>query len=139
MLLLNATFGNAVELILALIALKQGMVRVVQASILGSILSNILLVLGCCFLLGGIGRSEQSFNATAAQTNTSLLALTTLSLLIPAAFSASAAATKEIDSGIINLSHGTAIILLIVYGLYLVFQLKTHTALVRKIYFLLAA
>lgn len=75
----------------------------------------------------------------AAQTNTSLLALTTLSLLIPAAFSASAAATKEIDSGIINLSHGTAIILLIVYGLYLVFQLKTHTALVRKIYFLLAA
>lgn len=68
----------------------------------------------------------------AAQTNTSLLALTTLSLLIPAAFSASAAATKEIDSGIINLSHGTAIILLIVYGLYLVFQLKTHSALVRE-------
>ncbi|KAG2232472.1 calcium/proton exchanger [Thamnidium elegans] len=127
--LLNATFGNAVELILALIALKQGMIRVVQASILGSILSNILLVLGCCFLFGGIGRSEQSFNATAAQTNTSLLALTTLSLLIPAAFSATAAGTKEVDNGIINLSHGTAIILLIVYGLYLVFQLKTHTAL----------
>lgn len=127
--LLNATFGNAVELILGMIALKQGLVRVVQASILGSILSNILLVLGFCFLFGGIGRSEQTFNATAAQTNTSLLGLTTLSLLIPAAFSATAAGTKEVDSGIVNLSHGTAIILLIVYALYLIFQLKTHSAL----------
>ncbi|KAI8641401.1 calcium/proton exchanger [Parasitella parasitica] len=127
--LLNATFGNAVELILGMIALKEGLVRVVQASILGSILSNILLVLGCCFLLGGIGRSEQSFNTTAAQTSTSLLGLTALSLLIPAAFSATAANATEVDNGIINLSHGTAIILLIVYVLYLVFQLKTHSEL----------
>ncbi|KAK4509946.1 L-type lectin-like domain-containing protein [Mucor velutinosus] len=127
--LLNATFGNAVELILGMIALKEGLVRVVQASILGSILSNILLVLGCCFLLGGIGRSEQSFNATAAQTSTSLLGLTALSLLIPAAFSATAAHTTEVDTGIVNLSHGTAIILLVIYVLYLVFQLKTHSEL----------
>ncbi|KAI8366446.1 calcium/proton exchanger [Choanephora cucurbitarum] len=127
--LLNATFGNAVELILGMIALKEGLVRVVQASILGSILSNILLVLGCCFLAGGIGRSEQSFNATAAQTHTSLLGLTALSLLIPAAFSATAAQTTETSNGIVYLSHGTAIILLIVYVLYLVFQLKTHSSL----------
>ncbi|CAO0793002.1 unnamed protein product [Mucor circinelloides] len=127
--LLNATFGNAVELILGMIALKEGLVRVVQASILGSILSNILLVLGCCFLFGGIGRSEQSFNATAAQTSTSLLGITALSLLIPAAFSATAAHTTEADNGIVNLSHGTAIILLIIYVLYLVFQLKTHSEL----------
>lgn len=66
----------------------------------------------------------------AAQTNTSLLALTSLSLLIPAAFSATSAKTTESNSGIINLSHGTAIILLVVYALYLVFQLKTHSALV---------
>ncbi|KAI8973027.1 Sodium/calcium exchanger protein-domain-containing protein [Pilobolus umbonatus] len=129
--LLNATFGNAVELILGMIALNKGLVRVVQASILGSILSNILLVLGFCFLFGGIGRSEQVFNTTAAQTSTSLLAITTLSLLIPAAFSATAGDTNSnaIDSGIVNLSHGTAIILLIVYVLYLVFQLKTHSSL----------
>ncbi|KAI8884437.1 calcium/proton exchanger [Backusella circina FSU 941] len=135
--LLNATFGNAVELILGMIALKEGLVRVVQASILGSILSNILLithhplfkVLGCCFLLGGWNRSEQEFNATVAQTSTSLLGLTTLSLLIPAAFSATTSGTSNelTSSGIINLSHGTAIVLLIVYILYLVFQLKTHT------------
>ncbi|KAI7906656.1 calcium/proton exchanger [Cokeromyces recurvatus] len=128
--LLNATFGNAVELILGMIALKEGLVRVVQASILGSILSNILLVLGCCFLAGGIGRSEQTFNATAAQTSTSLLGLTALSLLIPAAFSATAGTEiNEVNKGIINLSHGTAIILLIIYFLYLVFQLKTHSEL----------
>ncbi|KAI8981954.1 calcium/proton exchanger [Mycotypha africana] len=128
--LLNATFGNAVELILGMIALKEGLVRVVQASILGSILSNLLLVLGCCFLAGGIGCSEQSFNSTAAQTSTSLLGITSLSLLIPAAFSATTGRNDlEAENGIINLSHGTAIILLIVYALYLVFQLKTHTEL----------
>lgn len=66
---------------------------------------------------------------SAAQTSTSLLGLTALSLLIPAAFSATAAHTAEVDTGIINLSHGTAIILLIVYVLYLVFQLKTHSEL----------
>ncbi|KAI9244343.1 calcium/proton exchanger [Sporodiniella umbellata] len=127
--LLNATFGNAVELILGMIALKEGLIRVVQASILGSILSNILLVLGCCFFLGGLGRSEQTFNQTAAQTSTSLLGLTTLSLLIPAAFNAAGAKTTNYDAGIINLSHGTAVILLLVYFLYLVFQLKTHSEL----------
>ncbi|KAG0748658.1 hypothetical protein G6F16_006660 [Rhizopus arrhizus] len=117
--LLNATFGNAVELILGIIALKEGLIRVVQASILGSIISNILLVLGFCFFLGGITRSEQNFNQTAAQTSCSLLALTTLSLLIPAAFSS----TIPKDSpthGILDLSHGTSIVLLI---------LKTHNHL----------
>ncbi|KAI8338959.1 Sodium/calcium exchanger protein-domain-containing protein [Chlamydoabsidia padenii] len=127
--LLNATFGNAVELILGIIALKEGLIRVVQASILGSILSNILLVLGFCFLLGGSTRQEQSFNVTAAQTSSSLLALTTLSLLIPAAFSATANTALEAEQGILKLSHGTALILLLVYILFLLFQLKTHTYL----------
>ncbi|CAO3594235.1 unnamed protein product [Absidia cylindrospora] len=127
--LLNATFGNAVELILGIIALKEGLIRVVQASILGSILSNILLVLGFCFLLGGSTRQEQSFNVTAAQTSSSLLALTTLSLLIPAAFSATSNTASEAKEGILKLSHGTALILLLVYILFLFFQLKTHTYL----------
>ncbi|KAI8986599.1 Sodium/calcium exchanger protein-domain-containing protein [Pilobolus umbonatus] len=122
--LLNATFGNAVELILGVIALKEGLIRVVQASILGSILSNILLILGFCFLLGGLNRSEQKFNVTAAQTSCSLLALTTLSLLIPAALYSSVGNNNA--NGLQELSHGTAIVLLIVYVLYLLFQLKTH-------------
>ncbi|KAI8337022.1 Sodium/calcium exchanger protein-domain-containing protein [Chlamydoabsidia padenii] len=127
--LLNATFGNAVELILGVVALNKGLIRVVQASVLGSILSNLLLVLGFCFLLGGAGRSEQTFNITAAQTSTSLLALTTLSLLIPAAFSATAQTKSDAELGILNLSHGTALILLLVYVLFLIFQLKTHSHL----------
>ncbi|ORY97591.1 calcium/proton exchanger [Syncephalastrum racemosum] len=129
--LLNATFGNVVELILGVIALKDGMIRVVQASVMGSMLSNILLVLGFCFLLGGIGRTEQGFSMTAAQTSSSLLALTTLSLLVPAAFSATTDSAEERQMGLLNLSHGTAIVLLIVYGLSLLFQLKTHRSLVR--------
>ncbi|KAK4516619.1 uncharacterized protein ATC70_011594 [Mucor velutinosus] len=126
--LLNATFGNAVELILGVIALKEGLIRVVQASVLGSILSNLLLVLGFCFFLGGINRTEQKFNVTAAQTSCSLLAVTTLSLLVPAAFSASTPEEDTVES-ILELSHGVSIVLLIVYILYLLFQLKTHTFL----------
>ncbi|CAO3626844.1 unnamed protein product [Mucor fragilis] len=128
--LLNATFGNAVELILGIIALKEGLIRVVQgkSSVLGSILSNLLLVLGFCFFLGGINRTEQKFNVTAAQTSCSLLAVTTLSLLVPAAFSASTPEEDTVES-ILELSHGVSIVLLIVYLLYLLFQLKTHTFL----------
>ncbi|KAL9540838.1 hypothetical protein MBANPS3_009469 [Mucor bainieri] len=124
--LLNATFGNAVELILGVIALKEGLIP----SVLGSILSNLLLVLGFCFFLGGINRTEQKFNVTvpAAQTSCSLLAVTTLSLLVPAAFSASTPEDDTVES-ILELSHGVSIVLLIVYLLYLLFQLKTHTFL----------
>lgn len=70
--LLNATFGNAVELIVSIIALKEGQIRIVQASMLGSILSNILLVLGCCFIAGGIKRQQQEFDVTVAQTMASV-------------------------------------------------------------------
>lgn len=127
--LLNSTFGNAVELILGFIALNKGLIRVVQASVLGSILSNILLVLGFCFFLGGIYYPEQEFNVTAAQTSSSLLALTVLSLLIPAAFSATSSNGEERAAGILNLSHATAICLLIIYILFLLFQLRTHNHL----------
>ncbi|ORZ24219.1 Sodium/calcium exchanger protein-domain-containing protein [Absidia repens] len=141
--LLNATFGNAVELILGIIALKQGLIRVVQGMLIVFIfiisfhfgfhfiqhIIGIEIVLGFCFLLGGSTRQEQSFNVTAAQTSSSLLALTTLSLLIPAAFSATSNTASEAEEGILKLSHGTALILLLVYILFLFFQLKTHTYL----------
>ncbi|KAF9142713.1 hypothetical protein BG015_000696 [Linnemannia schmuckeri] len=123
--LLNASFGNAVELILSIIALKEDKIEVVKASIIGSILSNLLLVLGFCFLAGGYKYKSQTFNQTAAQTSASLLALSCMSLLIPAAFIATASESIA-HPDVKNLSHGTAIVLLLVYILYLWFQLKTH-------------
>ncbi|KAF9309959.1 hypothetical protein BG003_009111 [Podila horticola] len=125
--LLNASFGNAVELIMAVIALQKGEIEVVKASVLGSVLSNLLLVLGFCFVAGGVKFKTQTFNQTAAQTSASLLALSCLSLLIPAAFSATSSLVTEADLD--HLSYGTAIVLLVVYILYLFFQLKTHTHL----------
>lgn len=133
--LLNATFGNAVELIVSIIALERGQVRIVQASMLGSLLSNLLLVLGFCFVLGGYNRVQQSFNQTAAQTMSSLLAISSASLLIPAAFKATLPSGKEdqlIDEKILSLSRSTSVILLIIYVLFLVFQLGSHQAIFEQ-------
>lgn len=98
---------------------------------LGSILSNILLVLGCCFIAGGIKFKEQSFNSTVASTMSSLMAVSTASLIIPATLYASLQKHSEEspEHNILILSHGTAIILLFIYVMYLVFQLKTHSDL----------
>lgn len=126
--LLNASFGNAVELIVSVIALTKGELRIVQASMLGSILSNILLVLGMCFAAGGFYYQEQEFNMTVAQTMSSLMAVGTSSLLLPAAFHLAVPTSRHLDDEILFLSRGTAIILLIIYGLYLFFQLKTHAS-----------
>jgi Ca2+:H+ antiporter len=128
--LMNATFGNAVELIVSIVALVNGEIRIVQSSMLGSILSNILLVLGCCFIAGGWRGGEQSFNTTVASTMSSLMAVASASLIIPATLYAALASSKQSsDANILVLSHGTAIILLILYVLYLFFQLKSHAFL----------
>ncbi|KAG0673578.1 hypothetical protein C6P40_002808, partial [Pichia californica] len=108
--LLNATFGNAVEVIVSVIALKQNQITVVQASMLGSILSNLLLVLGSCFIVGGIRFKEQFFNQTAAQTMGSLLAVSVMALLLPAAFYLSLPKdTNRLEDKILDLSRGTSI------------------------------
>lgn len=98
---------------------------------LGSILSNILLVLGCCFLAGGIKHHEQHFNETVASTMSSLMAVSSASLIIPATLYAAMSGAKQGDKtdNILILSHGTAVILLLLYVLYLFFQLKTHADL----------
>ena len=97
---------------------------------LGSILSNILLVLGCCFLAGGIKHPQQKFNNVVASTMSSLMVVSTASLIIPATLYA---VMKDTDpnqeKNILILSHGTAVILLLLYVLYLIFQLKTHSDL----------
>ncbi|CAG8591023.1 6935_t:CDS:2, partial [Gigaspora margarita] len=136
--LLNATFGNAEELIIAILALIRGEIRVVQATMIGSIISNLLLVLGSCFIAGGFRHKEQEFNKKAAQTNSGLLAIACIGLVIPAAFHfESSSGEQKISSNrdyslhdqILNLSHGTALVLLAIYGLFLYFQLKTHSHL----------
>ncbi|KAI1505210.1 Sodium/calcium exchanger protein-domain-containing protein [Biscogniauxia marginata] len=136
--LINATFGNAVELIVAIIALTQDQVTVVQTSLVGSILSNLLLVLGFCFLCGGLNRREQYFNTTVAQTAASLLALAVGSLIVPTVFShtpdfSSSDNITSLDPGAVpQLSHGVSVILLFVYGFYLLFQLKTHSSVFNE-------
>ncbi|KAK3402328.1 Sodium/calcium exchanger protein-domain-containing protein [Sordaria brevicollis] len=137
--LVNATFGNAVELIVSIVALRAGEIEVVQASMLGSILSNLLLVLGMCFLLGGIVNmrdsrgigTEQTFASGTAQTTCSMMTLASASLIIPAALynvlNHSDSAEKQ--ASILTLSRGTSVILLLLYCAYLFFVLRTHKEL----------
>lgn len=120
---LTNLYRNAVELIVAIIALIQGEIVIVQTSLIGSILSNLLLVMGMCFFFGGLRRQEQFFNTTVAQTATSLLALAIAGIIIPTVFDAQ---TNVANTQTAALSRGTAVILLFVYAAYLYFQLKTH-------------
>ncbi|MFZ2019400.1 MAG: calcium/proton exchanger [Methyloceanibacter sp.] len=124
--LLNATFGNAAELIIALAALRAGLYDVVKASIAGSIVGNILLVLGAAMLAGGLRRSEQHFNATGARSQATMLLLAAIALIVPAAFQVASGATAE---GLGRLSISISVVLILVYLLYLVFVLVTHSAL----------
>ncbi|KAI1472874.1 Calcium/proton exchanger [Daldinia caldariorum] len=138
--LLNATFGNAVELIVSIIALRDRQIEVVKSSMIGSILSNLLLVMGMCFFFGGIvnmrdeaGRGqEQSFQSITAQTTASLMTLSAASMILPGTLFMIINHNSEEDNReernqiVLSLSRGTAIILLLLYVLYLWFQLRTH-------------
>jgi Ca2+:H+ antiporter len=124
--LLNATFGNAVELIVCIIALTKGEIRVVQASLLGAIISNILLIIGMSFVIGGIFYRQQEFSQITAQTTSGLITLACIGLVIPAAFSFAVNGNdSENINELLNLSHGTAIVLLTIYILYIYFQVSS--------------
>jgi Ca2+:H+ antiporter len=125
--LLNATFGNAAELIIALAALRAGLHDVVKASIAGSIVGNILLVLGASMLAGGLRYTEQRFNPAGARSQATMLTLVAIALVLPAAFQAAPGA-KTAD-GLSKLSVSISIVLLLVYLLYLTFTLITHSSL----------
>ena len=142
--LLNATFGNAAELIIAGIAVfaaasalglgtpegdatADTMIQVVQASLIGSILGNLLLVLGLAFVWGGLRFQQQEFAPVQVGSNGSLLMIAVMALVIPTAFHLTTGESG--DLGVVNLSHITAIILLALYGLFLLFQLRTHVDL----------
>ncbi len=129
--LLNASFGNAAELIIALIALRAGHIEVVKASITGSIIGNLLLVLGASVLAGGLRFSRQNFNKTAARASCTALILAAGALVIPTVFHMAAAQTPggwtpEAEQ---KLSLAIAIVLLATYGAMLVFSLVTHKQL----------
>ena len=122
--LMNASFGNAAELIVALAALRSGQGAVVKASITGAVLGNLLLVLGFAILAGGLKREKQTFNATAALSGSAMMFLALTAMVIPDMFhlSRGAAALPYLQP----LSIGISIILLLIYGLSLLFSLKTH-------------
>jgi Ca2+:H+ antiporter len=125
--LLNATFGNAAELIIALMALRRGLFEVVKASITGSIIGNILLVLGLSLLAGGLKYQKQRFNTAAAMIGSTMLALSAIGLLMPAVFHY--LVRNHPNVGEQNLSLEIAIVLFATYVLSLIFTLRTHSHL----------
>lgn len=125
--LLNATFGNATELIIALVALKSGAVNVVKASLTGSIMGNLLLVLGFSMLLGGLRHKEQEFQPTIARLNASTMNLAVIAILMPSAVNITSLGVDE-DS-MQALSVVVAVVLIAVYILTLLFSMKTHSYL----------
>jgi len=122
--LLNATFGNATEMIVSLFAIRNGLLRVVQLSLLGSVLSNLLLVLGTAFFLGGLKYKVQTFSVDSVKANSSLLLLGMITLLLPALLDITNTQLHDDDS--LFLSRFCSVVLLVVYAAFLVFQLKTH-------------
>jgi Ca2+:H+ antiporter len=125
--LLNATFGNATELIIALVALNAGLVDVVKASLTGSIIGNLLLVMGLSMFLGGLRYKEQEFQPVVARVNASSMNLAVIALLLPTAMNYTSSGVSE---GLLQkLSIAVAIVLIGVYGLTLLFSMKTHAYL----------
>ena len=135
--LLNVTFGNAPELIIAFFALLEGLQEVVKASIIGSIIGNILLVLGASMVVGGARRDKQSFDRTAANAQSAMLLLAVVALALPALLQLvdggglPAVGEERVDFGsdLEQLSFGVAIVLIASYVLGLLFSLKTHRKL----------
>ncbi|XP_037494018.1 vacuolar cation/proton exchanger 2 isoform X2 [Jatropha curcas] len=125
--LLNATFGNATELIISIYALRNGMIRVVQQSLLGSIMSNMLLVLGCAFFSGGlvVVEREQVFNKGTASVNSGLLLMAVMGLLFPAVLH-STHTELHFGRSELALSRFTSCVMLFAYAAYLYFQLKSQ-------------
>ena len=127
--LLNATFGNVTEMIIAFFLILEGELEIVKASITGSIIGNVLLVLGLSFLVGGWTRGEQRFNRAASGLHSSSLVIAVIGLTLPALFALTPAANEFRTEAV---SVGVAIILVTVYALGLLFALKTHKSLFRS-------
>lgn len=125
--LLNAVFGNATELIISLVALKEGLVEIVKASITGTIVSNLLLAMGLSMLLGGLRYKEQEFQPVVARVNGSTMTLAVIAIVLPATVITTSNVVEP--AAISHLSLFVAAVLILVYGFTLVFSLKTHSYL----------
>lgn len=125
--LLNVTFGNITELIIGVVALNAGLVDVVKASITGSIIGNLLLVLGMAIFFGGLRRERQHFNTTAAKVSVSTLLLVITALAIPAVFLFTSPGVTQSIVG--SVSVIASLLLLVAYGASLLFSLRTHSHL----------
>ncbi len=125
--LLNATFGNATEMIIAIVALRAGLVDVVKASITGSIIGNLLLVMGLAMFLGGIRYKEQKFQPIVARVNAASMNLAVIALLLPTAMNYTSQGISQ--RTLQNFSMAVAVVLIVVYGLTLLFSMKTHSYL----------
>lgn len=123
--LLNATFGNAPELIIAIVALKAGLYDMVRASLIGAVLANLLLAQGLAFLIGGLRFHDQTYNPNATRIYGSMMLIAVISMMVPSSFS-----RLYSPVGVLPAEHtlnlGLAVVLLGVYGFYLLFMLKTH-------------
>jgi Ca2+:H+ antiporter len=129
--LLNASFGNATELIVAITALKRGLYKLVQLSLLGSILSNMLLVLGCAFFFGGLVEKTQHFGTISSQMNSTLLILSTMGILFPTILSNT---SEESRLGELGFSRATALILFLLYFAFLYFQVLRLLGIKTSVY-----
>ena len=129
--LLNATFGNAPELIIAAVALKAGLLDMVRASIIGAILANLLLALGASLFLNGLKQKDAEFNAGAARVYGSMMLLAVISLIVPSAFGRFFTADEYLPQ-VRSLNLALAFVLLAAYVLYLFFQIRTHPHLFKS-------
>jgi len=125
--LLNATLGNLTELVIALTALRAGQYMLVKASIAGAIVTNTLFMLGASFLLGGLKHHVQEYNRVGARMQAGLLFLATIALLVPSAIATADSAANAAYSQ--QLSVGLSVLLIVAYGLGMLFSLKTHREL----------
>jgi len=130
--ILNATFGNATELIICFFALKEGLFSVIKASLTGSFIGNVLLVMGLSIFMGGLKHKTQRFNGMVAGTNASMMTLAVIALLVPAVFLHSVGEEK-LRLVSYSLSFGVAIILIATYILSLYFSFGTHRDLIRTV------
>ena len=128
--LLNATFGNLPELIIAIVALKAGLYEMVLASLAGAILANLLLAMGASFLVGGLKYHNQEYNPASIRLYSSMMMVAVISLTVPSAFHRLSASTSNPNENVLNISLSIA--LLIGYILYLVFMLRTHPDFFRS-------
>ena len=123
--LLNATFGNAPEMIICIVALRAGLLDMVRASLIGAVIANLLLFLGVAFLVGGLRHRRQTYNPAATRVYSTMMLIALVSLAIPSAFTRFFGEAEGLpQQQSINL--GTAVVLLAIYALYLLFMLKTH-------------